>query len=64
MFPGRPNIDTLLGMEMEQQVGAMGVSVCGPGALSDEVRLAVRRKQYHGTIGQYTPVTPYHSTRS
>jgi ferredoxin-NADP reductase len=53
MFPGRPNIDTLLGMEMEQQVGAMGVSVCGPGALSDEVRLAVRRKQYHGSIGAY-----------
>ncbi|KAI0530117.1 ferric reductase like transmembrane component-domain-containing protein [Xylaria digitata] len=50
MFPGRPNIDTLMGMEMEQQVGMMGVSVCGPGALSDEVRLAVRRKQYEGAI--------------
>ncbi|KAI1200472.1 ferric reductase like transmembrane component-domain-containing protein [Nemania serpens] len=50
MFPGRPNIDTLMGMEMEQQVGAMGVTVCGPGALSDEVRLAVRRKQYEGAI--------------
>ncbi|KAI0416234.1 ferric reductase like transmembrane component-domain-containing protein [Xylaria grammica] len=50
MFPGRPNIDTLMSMEMEQQVGMMGVSVCGPGALSDEVRLAVRRKQYEGTI--------------
>ncbi|RYC64053.1 hypothetical protein CHU98_g2170 [Xylaria longipes] len=50
MFPGRPNIDTLMGMEMEQQVGMMGVSVCGPGALSDEVRLAVRRKQYDGAI--------------
>ncbi|KAH8653475.1 ferric-chelate reductase [Xylariales sp. PMI_506] len=50
MFPGRPNIETLLGIEMENQVGTMGVSVCGPGALSDEVRLAVRRKQYHGAI--------------
>lgn len=50
MFPGRPNIDTLMGMEMEQQVGMMGVSVCGPGALSDEVRLAVRRKQFDGSI--------------
>jgi predicted ferric reductase len=50
MFPGRPNIDTLMGMEMEQQVGTMGVSVCGPGALSDEVRLSVRRKQYEGSI--------------
>lgn len=45
MFPGRPNIETLLAMETEQQVGAMGVTVCGPGALSDEVRLAVRRRQ-------------------
>ncbi|KAI0118855.1 ferric-chelate reductase [Nemania sp. FL0031] len=50
MFPGRPNIDTLMGMEMEQQVGTMGVTVCGPGALSDEVRLSVRRKQFEGTI--------------
>ncbi|KAI3336773.1 ferric reductase like transmembrane component-domain-containing protein [Xylariaceae sp. AK1471] len=50
MFPGRPNIDTLMGMEMEQQVGMMGVTVCGPGALSDEVRLAVRCKQYEGAI--------------
>jgi NAD(P)H-flavin reductase len=50
MFPGRPNIETLLTMEMEQQVGALGVSVCGPGALTDEVRQAVRRRQYHGTI--------------
>ncbi|KAI0014139.1 ferric reductase like transmembrane component-domain-containing protein [Xylariaceae sp. FL0662B] len=50
MFPGRPNIDTLLSMEMEQQIGAMGVSVCGPGALSDEVRQSIRRKQYEGSI--------------
>ncbi|KAI1327845.1 ferric-chelate reductase [Xylariaceae sp. FL0255] len=50
MFPGRPNIETLMSMEMEQQVGMLGVSVCGPGALSDEVRLAVRRKQYSGSI--------------
>ncbi|KAK8022336.1 hypothetical protein PG993_013103 [Apiospora rasikravindrae] len=50
MFPGRPNIETLLSIEMENQVGAMGVSTCGPGALSDEVRAAVRKRQYHGTI--------------
>ncbi|KAI0024682.1 ferric reductase like transmembrane component [Xylariomycetidae sp. FL0641] len=50
MFPGRPNIETLMGMEMEQQVGMLGVTVCGPGALSDEVRQAVRRKQYDGAI--------------
>jgi predicted ferric reductase len=50
MFPGRPNIDTLLGIEMENQVGALGVSVCGPGSLSDEVRRAVRNRQYQGAI--------------
>ncbi|ERS99683.1 uncharacterized protein SPSK_08899 [Sporothrix schenckii 1099-18] len=50
MFPGRPNIDTLLGIEMENQVGTLGVSVCGPGALSDEVRRAVRQRQYQGSI--------------
>lgn len=50
MFPGRPNIDTLISMEAEQQVGAMGVTVCGPGALSDEVRQAVRNKQYGTSI--------------
>ncbi|KAI1465019.1 FAD-binding domain-containing protein [Daldinia caldariorum] len=50
MFPGRPNIETLIGMEAEQQVGTMGVTVCGPGALSDEVRQAIRRKQYNSSI--------------
>lgn len=50
MYPGRPNIDTLMGIEMENQIGAMGVSVCGPGALSDEVRQAVRKRSENGTI--------------
>ncbi|KAH7038046.1 ferric reductase like transmembrane component-domain-containing protein [Microdochium trichocladiopsis] len=50
MFPGRPNIETLLSMEMENQIGAMAVTVCGPGALSDEVRQAVRRRQYSGSV--------------
>jgi predicted ferric reductase len=50
MFPGRPNIDTLLGIEMENQIGTIGVTVCGPGALSDEVRRAVRNKQHGGAI--------------
>ncbi|KAM0129169.1 hypothetical protein ACHAP3_007900 [Botrytis cinerea] len=50
MFPGRPNIETLMEIEMENQVGAMGVSVCGSGALSDDVRSAVRKHQYNGNI--------------
>ena len=50
MFPGRPNIETLLSMEQEQQVGAMAVSVCGPGTLSDEVRRVVRGRQSRSSI--------------
>ncbi|KAF4975120.1 hypothetical protein FZEAL_8068 [Fusarium zealandicum] len=50
MFPGRPNINTLLAMEQENQVGHMVVTVCGPGALSDEVRLAVRNRQDRSSI--------------
>lgn len=45
MFPGRPNVDTLVEMECQSQVGAMGVSVCGSGGLADDVRRAVRRRQ-------------------
>jgi len=50
MFPGRPNIETLMEIEMENQVGTMGVTVCGSGALSDDVRAAVRARQYAGNI--------------
>jgi predicted ferric reductase len=50
MFPGRPNISTLLSMEQEHQVGAMCVTVCGPGAFSDEVRRAVRDRQERSSI--------------
>ncbi|EYE94600.1 ferric reductase family protein [Aspergillus ruber CBS 135680] len=45
MFPGRPNVDTLVGMEAENQVGAMGVLVCGNGGLSDDVRKVCRKRQ-------------------
>lgn len=45
MFPGKPSIDTLVERESREQVGAMAVSVCGPGGLGDDVRLAVRRRQ-------------------
>ncbi|KAJ1335720.1 FreB [Microdochium nivale] len=50
MFPGRPNISTLLKKEVEEQIGAMCVSVCGPGALADDVRQAVREVQDDGTV--------------
>lgn len=45
MFPGRPNVMTLLRKEVEEQMGAMCVTVCGPGALADDVREAVRAVQ-------------------
>ncbi|KAF4509864.1 hypothetical protein G6O67_001802 [Ophiocordyceps sinensis] len=45
MFPGRPNIHLLLNKEVQDQIGAMSVSVCGPGALADDVRGAVRAVQ-------------------
>ncbi|KAI0431823.1 ferric reductase like transmembrane component [Xylaria sp. FL1042] len=48
MFPGRPNVSTILQKEVEQQVGAMAVTVCGPGALADDVRQAVREVQSTG----------------
>ncbi|KAI5863188.1 ferric reductase NAD binding domain-containing protein [Durotheca rogersii] len=50
MFPGRPQIEHLIASEAEHQVGTMGVTVCGPGALSDEVRQAVRQNQYGSSI--------------
>ncbi|EEQ27935.1 hypothetical protein McanMca71_005196 [Microsporum canis] len=45
MFPGKPNIGTILDGEIEKQVGAMGVMVCGTGSLSDEIRYACRKRQ-------------------
>jgi NAD(P)H-flavin reductase len=50
MFPGRPNLETLVDMEIESQVGAMGVSVCGSGSLSDDVRQVVRQRQARTNI--------------
>lgn len=50
MFPGRPNVPLLLVKEVQEQVGAMVVSVCGPGGLADDVRGAVRAVQGHNVI--------------
>ena len=50
MFPGRPNVDTLIQMECQNQVGAMAVSVCGPGHLADDVRRSVRKRQSSANI--------------
>ncbi|KAK0729705.1 putative FAD binding protein [Lasiosphaeris hirsuta] len=50
MYPGRPNILMLLRKEVEQQMGAMCVTVCGPGGLADDVRDAVRKVQDHRQV--------------
>lgn len=47
MFPGRPNVSLLIEQEVKEQVGAMCVTVCGPGGLADNVREAVRKVQDH-----------------
>ncbi|ROW13905.1 hypothetical protein VPNG_03550 [Cytospora leucostoma] len=50
MFPGRPNIPLLIRKEVHEQLGAMAVTVCGPGALADDVRSGVREVQEEGTV--------------
>lgn len=50
MYPGRPNIKTLIESEVANQAGAMCVTVCGPGGLQDNVREAVRDVQEDGVV--------------
>lgn len=50
MFPGRPNIKLILDNEVKEQVGAMCVTICGPGGLADNVREAVRDVQEKGVV--------------
>jgi NAD(P)H-flavin reductase len=42
LFPQRPNIQTIVDEEVQQSIGAIGVSVCGVGAIADDVRKASR----------------------
>jgi predicted ferric reductase len=50
MFPGRCNPHTIIRKEMQERIGAMGVTVCGPGAFSDSVRSAVREVVDVGSV--------------
>ena len=50
MFPGRCNPKTIIEREMAERIGAMGVTVCGPGAFSDSVRAAVREQVGVGNV--------------
>ncbi len=49
-FAGRPNVRLLVWQEVGRQVGAMCVTVCGPGGLADDVREAVREVQEFGVV--------------
>ena len=44
MFPGKPDVGALIEKEQQGQVGAMAVSCCGTGSLSDDIRRAVRER--------------------
>lgn len=50
MFPGRCDPRVVLAKEMERRVGAVSVTVCGPGAFADDVRGAVRDVVGEGTV--------------
>ncbi|TAQ89884.1 hypothetical protein B7494_g1839 [Chlorociboria aeruginascens] len=50
MFPGRPDVNMIIQNEVSGQVGAMVVTVCGPGGLADNVRAAVREVQEVGNV--------------
>ncbi|PCH04686.1 Riboflavin synthase-like beta-barrel [Penicillium occitanis (nom. inval.)] len=47
---GKPLFRQVLEHEMAQQIGAIAVSVCGPGGMGDEVRKAVREVQGRKTV--------------
>lgn len=48
MFPGRCEPQTIIDRELGERVGAMVVTVCGPGAFADRVRGAVRNRVQDG----------------
>lgn len=51
IFAGKTSPAQVLDDELlEHRRGSMAVSVCGPGGLSDDVRLAVRERQHLGSI--------------
>lgn len=47
---GKPCIQSILEKQKAEQIGAMAVSVCGPGGLGDSVREAVRNVQGEKTV--------------
>lgn len=50
LFAGRPNWKTLVAEEMAHREGAMAVTCCGSGGLSDTVRASVRPLTTEGCV--------------
>ena len=50
IVPGRCNPGIIIDKEMAERVGAMVVTVCGPGGFADEVRRATRRRVRMGVL--------------
>ena len=50
MFGGRCKPGKIVEEVFKDRVGAMAVTVCGPGALADEVREAVRWRVEEGVV--------------
>ena len=44
MFPGKPDVGALIDAEQSRQIGAMAISTCGTGSLSDDLREAMRQR--------------------
>ena len=50
LYPGRCIPGVILDDELPGRVGATAVSVCGPGAFADEVRMAARERLHWGSL--------------
>jgi predicted ferric reductase len=50
MFPGRPNVQSLIDAEMAEGIGAACVTTCGTGGLADELRRAVRNREMQWNV--------------
>ena len=50
MKPGRADVQRLVNAHFEERVGAMTIGICGPGALTDDVRSAARMMMCKGKV--------------
>jgi predicted ferric reductase len=50
MFPGRPPIQSIIDKEIIDRQGAVAITVCGPGAFADGVRVAARKRVDVGAV--------------